>query len=79
MKRIVVQYTWLAVLIILVCLLASCGRVPVLERIEDSAHVEHELEQDSLNTLGNMGSIGTALGCVFAPQSCAKSKATTPQ
>lgn len=79
MKRIVVQYTWLAAVIILLCLLASCGRVPLLEQIEDSSHAEQALEQDSLNTIGNMNSIGTALGCVFAPQSCAKSKATTPQ
>lgn len=79
MKRIVVQYTWLAVIVILLCLLASCGRVPVLEQIEDTTQTEQQLEQDSLNTIGNMKSIGTALGCVFAPQSCSKSKATTPQ
>lgn len=79
MKRMLVQYTWLAILITLLFLLLGCGRVPVLEQIEDSTQIEQQLEQDSLNTIGNMGSIGTALGCVFAPQSCAKSKATTPQ
>jgi outer membrane biogenesis lipoprotein LolB len=67
MKRIIA--------VLIAFMLVGCGQVPLPDRVIDQ-HESHKEEstQNDAQSIGNMKSIGAALGCVFAPQTCQKSK-----
>jgi len=53
--------------------LAGCGQVPMADRVIDQHEDKQEsTEQTETDSIGNMKTIGEALGCVFAPQTCKK-------
>lgn len=63
----------LVLIVILVFLsLAGCSNVPVVERIEDTANKEEPVKEKDKPGIPNFEGIATALGCVFAPQTCNK-------
>ena len=76
MKRLVIQYSWIlgiAAALLLLLLLTGCGQVPLADRVID----QHDNKQESTaqtetDSIGNMKTIGEALGCVFAPDKCNK-------
>ena len=73
MKRQFVKYPWILLLVGIIFLTHGCGQVPLADRVID----QHDNKQESTtqtetDSIGNMKTIGEALGCVFAPQSCKK-------
>ena len=78
MKRLLVQYTWIlgiAAGLLLLLLLTGCtqppfANKPLLESVENGS--TESSAQDTTNGIGNMETIGRALGCVFAPDKCSQ-------
>lgn len=73
MKDIIIKYLWIGIIMLCIFALAGCGQVPMADRVID----QHDNKQESstqteTDSIGNMKTIGEALGCVFAPQSCQK-------
>ena len=71
MKDMFVKYLWILLIVACIFALAGCGQVPLADRVID----QHESKQESTaqtetDSIGNMKTIGEALGCVFAPQTC---------
>lgn len=65
----------LMVVLVLVSL-QGCSPPPDIDRavIEGRDTQQDTLEPNHTETIGNMEAIGSALGCVFAPQNCQKNK-----
>ena len=78
MKRLLIQYTWIlgiAFGLFLLLLLTACTQPPFANKplLESAEKPSTESSaQDVTNSIGNMESIGHALGCVFAPDKCNK-------
>ena len=73
MKQTLIQYLWILILVICAFSLAGCGQVPMADRVIDQHKNKQEsTTQTETDSIGNMKTIGEALGCVFAPQSCKK-------
>ena len=73
MKDMFIKYLWILLIVACIFALAGCGQVPVADRVID----QHDNKQESTaqtetDSIGNMKTIGEALGCVFAPQTCQK-------
>ena len=71
MKHMITKYLWILLIVACTFALAGCGQVPLADRVID----QHDSKQESTtqtetDSIGNMKTIGEALGCVFAPQSC---------
>jgi len=65
----------LGLLMILILLsLQACGQVPFVEKIEKQQQSEAVVEQHTNNHTPHFQGIANALGCVFAPNTCEKSK-----
>ena len=61
------------ILILIMLGLQACGQVPLSDKvIEQHADKQEQTMQTETDSIGNMKTIGEALGCVFAPQSCKK-------
>jgi hypothetical protein len=61
------------ILILIMLGLQACGQVPMADRVIDQHKKQQEsTTQTETDSIGNMKTIGEALGCVFAPQSCKK-------
>lgn len=61
------------IMILLILAISACGQVPVVDRMIDQHQDEQESHtQTETDSISNMMTIGAALGCVFAPQSCKK-------
>jgi len=70
MERITIILLMLALVFIL---LPGCGQVPLADKvIEQHADQQEQTTQTDTDSIANMKTIGEALGCVFAPQSCKK-------
>jgi hypothetical protein len=75
MKDIIIKYLCIAAIVLCIFMLAGCGQVPMADRVLEQHQAREETSTSSeVETIGNMESIGAALGCVFAPQNCQKSK-----
>jgi ABC-type bacteriocin/lantibiotic exporter with double-glycine peptidase domain len=75
MKNIIIKYLWIGIIMLCIFILAGCGQVPMADRVLEQHQAREETSTSSeVETIGNMESIGVALGCVFAPQNCQKSK-----
>jgi hypothetical protein len=75
MKDIIIKYLWIGIIMLCIFLLAGCGQVPMADRvIEQHQNSKDASTPSEAESIGNMKSIGAALGCVFAPQNCQKSK-----
>ena len=66
-----IKYLWILLAVGIIFLTYGCGQVPMADRVID----QHDSKQESTtqtetDSIGNMKTIGEALGCVFAPQSC---------
>ena len=66
-----IKYLWILFIVACIFALAGCGQVPMADRVID----QHDSKQESTtqtetDSIGNMKTIGEALGCVFAPQTC---------
>ena len=73
MKDIIIKYLCIAAIVLCIFLLAGCGQVPLSDRVIDQHKTQQEsTEQTETDSIGNMKTIGEALGCVFAPQTCKK-------
>ena len=78
MKKLVIQYSWIlgiAAGLLLLVLLTGCTQPPFANKpLQESVQNEstESSAEDVTNTIGNMESIGHALGCVFAPNKCNK-------
>jgi hypothetical protein len=73
MKDIIIKYLWIGIIMLCIFVLASCGQVPMADRVIEQHDSKHEsTTQTETDSIGNMKTIGEALGCVFAPQSCKK-------
>ena len=71
MKHMITKYLWILLIVACTFALAGCGQVPLADRVID----QHDSKQESTtqtetDSIGNMKTIGEALGCVFAPQTC---------
>ena len=67
----ITKYLWILLIVACTFALAGCGQVPLADRVID----QHDSKQESTtqtetDSIGNMKTIGEALGCVFAPQTC---------
>ena len=74
MKDMFVKYLWILLIVACIFALAGCGQVPLADRVIDQ-HDNSKQEsttQTETDSIGNMKTIGEALGCVFAPQTCKK-------
>ena len=59
------------IMILLILAISACGQVPVVDRMIDQHQDEQESHtQTETDSISNMKTIGAALGCVFAPQTC---------
>ena len=68
-----VKYLWILLLLGIIFLTYGCGQVPMADRVIDQHKKQQEsTTQTETDSIGNMKTIGEALGCVFAPQSCKK-------
>ena len=78
MKRLLIQYTWIlgiAAGLLLLLLLTGCTQPPFANKpLQESVQNEstESSAQDTTNSIGNMETIGRALGCVFAPDKCSQ-------
>lgn len=78
MKRLLIQYTWIlgiAAGMLLLLLLTGCNQAPFANKpLQESVQNEstESSAQDTTNSIGNMETIGRALGCVFAPDKCSQ-------
>ena len=73
MTRMITKYLWILLIVACIFALAGCGQVPMADRVIDQHEAKQEsTEQTETDSIGNMKTIGEALGCVFAPQSCKK-------
>jgi len=73
MKKVIIQYSAILMLLLAAMLLSACGQVPMADRvIEQHDNKQESTTQTETDSIGNMKTIGEALGCVFAPQTCKK-------
>jgi len=73
MKRQFVKYLWILLVVGIIFLTHGCGQVPLADKvIEQHADQQEQTTQTDTDSIANMKTIGEALGCVFAPQSCQK-------
>ena len=76
MKQLLKQYAWILSIcsaLILLLLLTGCNQAPFANKpLQESVQNEstESSAQDTTNSIGNMETIGRALGCVFAPDKC---------
>ena len=71
MKHMITKYLWILLIVACTFALAGCGQVPMADRVIDQHDSKQEsTEQTETDSIGNMKTIGEALGCVFAPQTC---------
>jgi hypothetical protein len=71
------RYTIILLMLVIVAVgLMGCSPPPDIDRavIEGRDTQQDTLEPNHTETIGNMEAIGSALGCVFAPQTCQKNK-----
>ena len=67
----ITKYLWILLIVACTFALAGCGQVPLADRVIDQHDSKQEsTEQTETDSIGNMKTIGEALGCVFAPQTC---------
>ena len=73
MKHMFIKYLWILLMVACIFALLGCGQVPMADRVIDQHDSKQEsTEQTETDSIGNMKTIGEALGCVFAPQTCKK-------
>ena len=73
MKDIIIKYLWIGIIMLCIFILAGCGQVPMADKVlEQHQDNKQSTATSEVESIGNMKSIGEALGCVFAPQSCKK-------
>ena len=71
MKDIIIKYLWIGIIMLCIFALAGCGQVPLADRVIDQHKSKQEsTAQTETDSIGNMKTVGEALGCVFAPQTC---------
>jgi hypothetical protein len=73
MKRQFIKYLWILLVVGIIFLTYGCGQVPLADKVMDQHEDKQEFTtQTETDSIGNMKTIGEALGCVFAPQTCKK-------
>ena len=72
MKTLATQYLYILVISACLLILASCGQIPMADRVIDQHNKNSQVQeqQDSAGSVPNFQGIADALGCVFSPSSC---------
>ena len=72
MNKTVVQYLYIVAIAGVLLVLASCGQIPMTDRVIDQHEQNSQLEEqkDTVGSVPNFQGIADALGCVFSPSSC---------